>query len=545
MFRKKYIILIYLAAFFYLLGSSNFCYAEGISPTTLNPAVLGKESINILQENEYSQADTALNILHGQLKFERELKNSDFSLSAIKEGPDKSFSLNKIVLKGNTKLGSQRFKKLFKQYEEKEITITDLKEICDKITRYYHSKGYITSQAKLLAQKVDDGIVEITVEEGKYSEISIRGNKWAKEQYLNNILNTYNIKEGGVLNVYDLQTAMEEIKNKKYITGNIIIERTPDNSLNNIVLDVKDRLPLNLDANFNNLGTDLTGMERTFVKATYENVTGRGDSLSLGAILGKGNLGGLVGYSIPINKKGTTLNLGYSAFNTKYGGISARKIDKRGFWSSSFVTSTGLPFLGATQLEQGADGQFLKFNLGLNRLQVMPKRSMLLLSVNGQFTSDELMTPEKAALGGMNMRGYETASILGDKGVYGTIEYRTPVPGLRKICPEKLKKYEEGIKLGFFYDYGITSNVNGIKNVANSKDTNFLQSVGMGIHIPVGKLLMANFDFGIPIGNPGLVNQGARFTFSLTSSLQDMWKWKEPDIDKVVEVKRTDKKRIQ
>lgn len=505
----------------------------------------------------------------------------------VPKAPD--FLLTKVIISGNTKINEKKLRKFTNKLEGKKVGIQDLKKACDDITNYYVSKGYLTTRAVLKAQKVENGVVEITVDEGKYGNIDINGNKWAKETYLNNILAINGVKEDAVLNVNNLQNAIEEINNQKYIRGNVIVNKGKRDDLNEIKLEVEDRLPVNLGVDWNNYGTELTGNQRAFMKLSYDNITGYGDSIYGGLIFGNNNLGSVAGYSLPVGKKGTKLNLGFSSYNVNYGGIYrdlglygnwknysiglthpvyrgnqwtidsmlnfdicnvnqglnaigdlssqklrvlrtglyAKRTDSKGFWSSGLLISTGLPIMGATDGDGRAGGTFVKGNLGINRLQILPKRSMLLMSLNGQYTPNELLSPEKLALGGINSRGYETASALGDTGIFGTLELRTPVPGLKKILPERFKGYEEKVKMGYFYDFGIISDVNGYGSLISNKATNILQSVGVGLHFPVGDMFMVNLDLGVPIGDRAFTNQDVRLTFSLSSSLQNMWNWKK------------------
>ena len=77
-----------------------------------------------------------------------------------------------------------------------EVTINDLIGMANIITEYYQRNGYISTIAYLPPQKVEDGNVEIVVLEGKYGNISIEGNKWARKKYLNaTFLRDKNIKE--------------------------------------------------------------------------------------------------------------------------------------------------------------------------------------------------------------------------------------------------------------------------------------------------------------------------------------------------------------
>lgn len=586
--KTKKIFIIFLLIYISGMGLKSFANSAMEIPENLNPGVVGKDNLNSFRKDTYKEQRPAKN----SIKVDEDLKTVGYDVAVSKNSQiNPEFSINKIVFVGNTVMKEKKLKKFSRKLEGKKIKIDDLINLCNEITDYYKNKGYVTSRAKLLTQRIDDGVVEITINEGKYGDITVEGNKWAKEKYLNNILQTNGIDKDKVLNVNTLSKSITDINNKNYIKGNIVIHKGEKADLNDITLDVKDRLPLNLSADWNNYGTETTGMQRSFIKLSYDNLTGYGDSLYGGAILGQGNAGAMAGYSIPVGSKGTRLNLGYSLYNVQYDGlyrnlglkgnwqnysvgitqplyrndkwtvdsainfdicdvkqsmdaigdltneklrvlrtgIFARRDDNKGFWASGVQVSTGLPILGATEAGNGlgADGKFVKVNLNLNRIQVLPKRCMALLSLNGQYTPNELLSPEKIALGGMNLRGYETATIVGDGGVFGTIELRTPVPFLKKLLPKKLKKYEENVKMGYFYDFGVVSDINGYNNVLSNKSTNLLQSVGVGLHFPISNLLTVNLDLGMPIGDRAFITQGARMTFSVSSSLQNMWGWKD------------------
>jgi hemolysin activation/secretion protein len=593
-------LLIYLV----ILLNPTYVLAMDVSDRYINPGTMGRENIDSFKPNPYQQAVENRNLTKDKLKIDKNVKDTNnlqnvsdvkYNLGATKmSGQSKTFRLNKIVLEGNTKIKSKKLESFITPYEGKDVSMEDLNALCEKITYYYRKQGYITSRAKILTQRVDNGILTVTVDEGKYGDIAITGNKWAKEKYLNNILSVNNVKKDEVLNVNNLQSAIEEINNKSYIRGNVVINNGKAQNFNDIKLAVQDRLPLDFNVDWNNYGAEMVGQQRAALRLSYDNLTGYGDSLYGGAILGNNNYGSLAGYSIPLNSKGTTLNLGLSTYNVNYGGIyrplrmygkwydysigvtqpllrkgkwavdssvnfdicnvnqglgnfgdlssqklrvlragiGARRNDEKGVWTSNVLVSTGIPLLGATDSAKyggGPDGNFVKVNAGINRIQFMPKRSMFLFSLNGQYAPNELMSPEKLAFGGMNGRGYETASLMGDSGIYGTLEFRTPVPGLRKILPNKLKPFEDNLKLGYFYDFGVIHDLSGFASLYSGKNTNLLQSVGVGLHFPVSRLLTANIDLGIPIGNSAFFNKSARVTFSVSSSLQNVWKWKKMD----------------
>ena len=77
-------------------------------------------------------------------------------------------------------------------------------------------------------------------------------------------------------------------------------------------------------------------------------------------------------------------------------------------------------------------GHFNKQNYEFRRLQKIDENSNLLLSLRGQFSSRNLMSTEKFALGGPDgVRAYPTGEALGDEGYIFTAEYRYIIPDFK------------------------------------------------------------------------------------------------------------------
>ena len=105
----------------------------------------------------------------------------------MKELPNKqvSFKLNSIHITGNTEYTEEQLMNLVCEKVGTEVNINDLIGMANAITEHYQRNGYISTTAYLPPQKVEDGNVEIVVLEGKYGNITVEGNKWARKKYLN------------------------------------------------------------------------------------------------------------------------------------------------------------------------------------------------------------------------------------------------------------------------------------------------------------------------------------------------------------------------
>lgn len=127
---------------------------------------------------------------------------------------------------------------------------------------------------------------------------------------------------------------------------------------------------------------------------------------------------------------------------------------------------------------------------------------MLFLKLEGQYTSDTLIPVEKLALGGYNcLRGYRTRGYLGDYGIYGTVELRTPilVDAFSSIFGDRTDKTPiDRLQFLGFCDYGI-ANYNDLPS--DYDDNEFLCSFGVGARLAMTKYSQLRCDLAFPIAD--------------------------------------------
>ncbi len=127
---------------------------------------------------------------------------------------------------------------------------------------------------------------------------------------------------------------------------------------------------------------------------------------------------------------------------------------------------------------------------------------MLFSKLEGQYTSDNLIPTEKLSLGGYNtMRGYHTRGYIGDYGVYGTTELRTPilVDGFASLFGDRSDKTPiDRLQMLCFADYGWTA----FNDLPPGYDDNeFLFSAGLGARAALTKYSQLRCDVAFPIAN--------------------------------------------
>lgn len=490
------------------------------------------------------------------------------------------FKVNEIIFEGNTKVKTASLNTLAESVIGQDIYFEDLLRVAKKITKYYQAKGFLTSYAFIPSQNIKNGVVTICIVESKVDSIDIEGNRWARSWYLKNIIMGKNgLREGDVFNAGALQGALREINQEDYIEVQSVVSKNDDKT--QLKLDVKDRFPLKFDFAWDDYGRSYTGVQRASFLLGLDNVTGMGDKIYGGTILSSGATGVLAGYSVPISPYGTRLSFDFSNSNINLGGpykflnvkgkaqsyalrithplIENAKTsvvaytgidfvnasteskllnstlsdynlyvlrsgfhgmtdDKNGRWIGTLGFDVGLP--GATKGEiRGPQGVFFKLVAGATRVQRLFGRTIGILRVNGQYSPNRLYTAEQMQIGGpYTLRGYQPAELIGDYGVTGTAEIRTPIPGLRKILPNKLKFIDDKVRLAVFYDFGWVQEHSHLYDYPQ----NFLHSVGFGSYISLTDWISLQFGVGIPLGRKYYGENSARFYFGLNSELDNL-----------------------
>ena len=333
---------------------------------------------------------------------------------------------------------------------------------------------------------------------------------------------------------------------------------------------------------YDDYGRSYTGAQRVSFLVGMDNLTGLGDKIYGGTILSSGATGWMAGYSLPVSSYGTRLSFDFSDSHVKLGGpyrgmrvkgdaqsyftkithpliqtaksdlflysgydfvnastsigkpktyISDYQLhvwrtglygmtdDNYGRWIGNFAVDFGMG--GDDKLHSAADTTFVKFNAGATRVQRLFSRSMGIVRVNGQYSPNKLFAAEQMQLGGpYTLRGYQPAEIIGDYGVSGTLEYRTPIPFLDRMWPW----LDDRLRFAVFYDWGWI----GTNNNAYSYPSSFLHSVGFGGYLSLTDWITAQVGVGFPFGND--YNEStARFYFSINSDLDRLIPLRNPE----------------
>jgi len=92
--------------------------------------------------------------------------------------------VREYAITGNTVLPEATLRGIATPYVGRELSWADLEQLRDELTRAYVDAGYLTSGAWIPDQAVENGVVEIRIQEGVLGELSIESDRRLSSRYV-------------------------------------------------------------------------------------------------------------------------------------------------------------------------------------------------------------------------------------------------------------------------------------------------------------------------------------------------------------------------
>jgi len=146
-----------------------------------------------------------------------------------------------------------------------------------------------------------------------------------------------------------------------------------------------------------------------------------------------------------------------------------------------------------TNAQAGADGGFFVLKSDLSHTHDLPGGFQIYGKVQGQVSPEPLIYTEQYAAGGLDTcRGYLEGAVVGDSGLFGSAELRSPSLLAHRVGVDEWRVY------GFF-DGGAVYNTYP-SGTAHNPPTQFnLASIGFGSRLKVLNYLNGSIDYGVPM----------------------------------------------
>ena len=248
-----------------------------------------------------------LNILVAQEEAEQSLKDQDEGTAGV--------FINNIIIEGNTVIDTETLNKVLESFKDRELTLEEMSELTDLLTMTYQEKGYILARAYLPEQEIQDGILKISIAEGKIGKIKVSGythykadviKRYFEQQQKHGIIKE-SLLEKGLL----LSTDLPDVKTT------VVLKEGEKPGEVDVVLDTKDSsdltLGVNMSVDYNNFGSDIIGEDRIGVAIgiTDHYWGSKLDLRSAAGTIPQDSILGSVKWTVPINSYGSKIQLGY------------------------------------------------------------------------------------------------------------------------------------------------------------------------------------------------------------------------------------------
>jgi hemolysin activation/secretion protein len=193
-----------------------------------------------------------------------------------------------------------------------------------------------------------------------------------------------------------------------------------------------------------------------------------------------------VGYNGEYLSESTTTNGGAELVFTVRGlGSSSEEFDQRRFDASS---------------------QFIILRGFGSNTYTLPADAQLFTRFHGQIGNGPLVNNEQMSIGGLDtVRGFLESAALGDYGLNGTVEVRSP--SIARYLAESVNEW----RMHVFFDGG---RVGLFDALPDQEDRFDLASLGWGTRLQLLNYLYGSFDMGFAVLNEGVPDEDeARFQF--------------------------------
>jgi hemolysin activation/secretion protein len=161
------------------------------------------------------------------------------------------------------------------------LTIGQLQQVADVVTKYYHDRGYFLARAVVPAQEVKDGVVHIRVLEGRLAHVDVVDNKHYSQQVL---AKPFKPLIGDLVTVTRTENALLTLTKYPGLSASGVFKPGPDVGTTDIVINVNTEKRYDASVRADNEGTEFTGKKRLIGSVAWNNPTGDADLLSLTAL---------------------------------------------------------------------------------------------------------------------------------------------------------------------------------------------------------------------------------------------------------------------
>lgn len=206
---------------------------------------------------------------------------------------------------------------LLKGFIGKELSLADLQRAADIITRFYRDRGYFVARAYVPAQDIRDGIVEITVLEGRIDRVSVKpmGETRLRDDVIEATLRAA-LPAEGLIREAELERGLLLLNEIPGVDVRAVLLPGAALGTSAVTAELSEGPLVSGNVDVDNYGNKFSGPYRLGATVSLNDPSGFGDLLSLRATASSGVSYGRLAYQVPLGPSG--LRLGGAYAETRY-----------------------------------------------------------------------------------------------------------------------------------------------------------------------------------------------------------------------------------
>ena len=195
------------------------------------------------------------------------------------------------------------------KFEGRQVYLADLQEVVNRINSLYISAGHYNARALLPPQNVDDGEVTVQLVEGRLGQLTLAANESTRDSFLRSRLG---LNPDEVVNLSQLSKNIEWLNRTSDIQAQAQLKPGEGFGQTDLMVRVSEPPPFSVTTYVDNTGSASTGEYRGGINLTHSSLLGFRDQLMANLSGAEGELGGVVSYSLPVNRWNGRLGLSYA-----------------------------------------------------------------------------------------------------------------------------------------------------------------------------------------------------------------------------------------
>ena len=240
---------------------------------------------------------------------------------------EQTFPVARLLVTGNHEITSAALQPLLSVPAGRQMSLSDLWQVADRISEYYHRHGYLLARAYVPAQDVSSGQVTIAVLEGRYGQVRLENTSHVRTSVLSRFLEP--IGHGGVVSQAHLQEQLYLMNDVPGAAVTSVLQPSQQVGASDLLVNANATPWVSGSVGVDNWGNRYTGAWRTYADIDVYSPLQMGDHFS--AYLMDTHYGdtqyGRVSYDLPVDGRGTRVGVAYGdlayALGKNFAGLQA------------------------------------------------------------------------------------------------------------------------------------------------------------------------------------------------------------------------------